>query len=103
MGGSRTLRGFDSDRFAGDSAIWGGVDLRLKLAEPRILFLGTFGAIGFVDVGRVFYEGESPGGWHTGYGGGIWLTPLGVDTTISALMARGQEATRFYIYVGMPF
>ena len=31
------------------------------------------GLIGFTDAGRVYVDGESPGGWHTAAGGGAWI------------------------------
>ena len=50
------------------------------------LFPGSFGFLGFMDTGRVWYsnnDGFDPtvtGGnshqWHVGYGGGIWVAPL---------------------------
>jgi hypothetical protein len=37
LGGRSTLRGFSHDRFGGDAAVWGGGDLRLKLARLAVV------------------------------------------------------------------
>jgi hypothetical protein len=103
VGGRGTLRGYDSERFAGDLALFGAAELRLSLVQPRTPLLGDVGVLGFADVGRVYFDGESPGGWHSGYGGGIWISFPEVSKAVSVVIARGEEVTRVYAYVGMPF
>ena len=103
VGGSSTVRGYDSDRYAGDTAFFAGAELRLRLMEPRVLFFGEVGVLGFFDAGRVYLDGESPTGWHTGYGGGLWVSPVGISTIVSASIAWGEETSRVYIDFGFPF
>jgi hypothetical protein len=55
---------------------------------------------GLMDVGRVWLDGESPGGWHKGVGGGLWFSSLG--QTFSVAYAHGDEH-RFYLQKGMSF
>jgi hypothetical protein len=43
-------------------------------------------------------SGESAGGWHTGFGGGVWLEALG--RAISVAYAKGDEH-RFYLKTGL--
>ena len=50
------LRGFYKNRFAGDAVLYGNAELRLALADIRILVPGRFGLFGAADVGRVFYS-----------------------------------------------
>lgn len=104
LGGWRTLRGYESERFAGDAALWGGAELRVPLARVPLLVRGDLGVLAFVDAGRVFVDGESPGGWHSGSGGGLYFACDVRGTTVSAttLFARGEE-DRFRIQLGVPF
>jgi hypothetical protein len=101
VGGRFTLRGYREHRFAGDEAVYGGVELRLPLTRANlILARGRIGVLGLADVGRVRVDGQSPGGWHTGLGAGVFFQTL--DTTVYASWAYGDEH-RFYATLGMPF
>lgn len=103
-GGWATLRGYKTDRFAGDSSIWGAAEARVFIARPNVLVRGDLGGIAFVDAGRVYLDGESPGGWHRGVGGGLYFLFVINEMPISGslLYARG-EADRFRIQFGAPF
>ena len=103
IGGGSTLRGFDQQRFAGDTALYGTSELRLFLFRLGFLTLGDFGILGFADAGRVYVDGSSPEGWHTSFGGGIWLGILGRANGISAVIANSDDGNRVHITVGMPF
>jgi len=73
LGGSETYRVEEKQHWAGDASLYGSSELRVPLAEfPFILPLNV-GALGFADAGRVYYNGDSPGGWHSAAGGGIWI------------------------------
>jgi hypothetical protein len=100
IGGRRTLRGMRTARFAGDDAVHAAAELRLPLDTITLLVRTEAGLFAFTDAGRVWYDGASPGGWHTGYGGGIWLAVLG--RAVSLAMARG-ESTRVYAWLGLPY
>jgi hypothetical protein len=101
LGGSSTLRGYRWQRFAGDEAVYGGVDLRIPLFRANLFLVrGRLGVIGFADAGRVRFEGAPDGDWHTGHGAGVMLETL--DTAIHLLWARGEE-DRLYVGLGMPF
>lgn len=103
IGGGSSLRGFDQQRFAGDTAFHGTAELRLFLTRLRFLTLGDFGVLGFADAGRVYLDGVSPEGWHTAFGGGIWLGILGRANGISAVIANSEEGNRIHVTLGMPF
>src|SRR5690606_4232277 len=68
IGGRHSLRGYRSGRFAGDLAVFSGAELRVPLGTAPLLVRGDIGVFGLVDAGRVWHDGDSPGGWHTGYG-----------------------------------
>jgi hypothetical protein len=65
-----------------------------------LLIIWNAGVFALADAGRVWVDGDSPGGWHTGIGGGIWLTALG--QTFSVAAAHG-DGNRFYLQKGMSF
>lgn len=81
LGGFSTVRGLPAQRYAGDAALYGNAELRLRPAG----FLGVFA---LVDTGRVFLEGESSRRWHTGLGGGAWVAFL--DKTFALTVARSE-------------
>lgn len=100
IGGSETLRGYRLQRLAGDRAAFAGSTVHLPIAPMKLLVRGTLGASLFADAGRVWFEGQSPGGWHTGAGGGVWFqVPIGA---VSFSYARGEE-DRFYFRFGLPY
>jgi hypothetical protein len=96
LGGQRSLRGFNTARFTGRSALFHSAELRLKLFQfTSYLFPGTFGLIGFHDVGRVWMPGESSTKWHNGYGGGVYLVPANA-LLLRATVGHSEETTQFY-------
>ncbi|HET8624645.1 MAG TPA: BamA/TamA family outer membrane protein [Gemmatimonadales bacterium] len=97
LGGRSTLRGFGHDRFGGDAAVWGGAELRLRLARIAVVLPMDFGVYGLADVGRVWLEGEDFDRWHTGYGGGVWLHILRPSLRGTVTMVWGDNRTVLYI------
>ncbi|MGO3805692.1 MAG: BamA/TamA family outer membrane protein [Sphingobacterium sp.] len=103
IGGEQSLRGFNSQRFTGKTALYNNLELRVKmLSYASYLLPGTLGAIGFYDVGRVWMTDESANNWHMGYGGGLYFMP-GDLLTIQGLVGFSKEATLPYISVGLAF
>lgn len=100
IGGRTTLRGFSHQRFAGDAAAYGGAELRMPVGRVQLLVNGELGIFGLADAGRVWYDGASPGGWHTGVGGGVWFDSLGRAASLS--LASG-ERVRLYFTFSQPF
>ncbi len=100
LGGSETLRGFAYHRFAGNAMAYGGVELRTVLARAELEARGDLGLLAFTDVGRVLVDGASEGGWHRGYGAGLWLASLGYAASVT--YARDEEH-RVYLKLGLPF
>jgi hypothetical protein len=100
LGGAGSIRGFPFQRFAGDAAAYGSVELRQPLGQLRLLVRGRLGVFALADAGRVWMDGESDGGWHTNVGGGLWFETLGIPITLT--YARG-DVQRLYLGMGMPF
>ena len=77
LGRTSNLRGFRSNRFAGDQMAYQNTELRFKLFKLRSYLLnGDAGILAFNDVGRVWVKGEDSNRWHDGYGFGVWLAPF---------------------------
>jgi outer membrane protein assembly factor BamA len=105
VGGQKDLRGFREERFAGDGSLYGNLELRLPVLKTNLLFPTELGFLGGVDTGRVFFEGDpdDTGGWHTGYGGGVWISLLDRAQTLSISVMRGDELTALYFQAGLHF
>ena len=90
-GGKANLRGFRSNRFAGDHSFYQNTEIRIKLMNIRTyVFNGQTGLLLFNDIGRVWLNGEKSERWHDGYGIGIWLTPFEF-TAITVSYNRSYE------------
>jgi hypothetical protein len=70
------MRGFRTNRFAGDGILYHSSDIRIKLLQGYGGLKTGLGIFGSFDYGRAFLEGENVDDWHTSYGGGLYLTPL---------------------------
>ena len=103
VGGSKSLRGYRKNRFAGDTSLYGSVEARLWLFKGRLIAPGRWGVFGLADTGRVSLQGESSGGWHTSYGGGIFFQMLTLNTVFHGAVAHGDEGTRWYVDYGFAF
>jgi len=107
LGGSRMLRGYDRQRFAGDASLYAGSELRLYLGTFRFLVPVMYGPLAFVETGRVFVDGEDSGVWHTSVGGGLWFGFIESRYTASIAYAKGLDDGRlmddYSIYVGTGF
>ena len=91
LGGSETFRTEERQRYAGDASLYGTTELRVPIAKfPFILPLDV-GALGFVDVGRVYLNGASPGGWHSAAGGGFWVGYLNPGTSVNVLFTNRRQ------------
>jgi hypothetical protein len=101
IGGSSSLRGYRWNRFAGDAALFGGAELRFPVTRAVLFTRGDLGILALADAGRVWFDGESEGGWHTGVGGGLYFHTLG--QTISVQYAQGEDEGRFYVKFGAAF
>ncbi len=102
LGGRRSLRGFETDRYAGDAALFANAELRVPVTRFGTWLPLEVGVVSLVDVGRVFVEGELSSTWHASAGGGVWIAPFDRDYTVSAVLARGEE-TKIRVYLGLAY
>jgi len=91
LGGSETFRTEEKQRYAGDASLYGTTELRIPLAKFPLILPLDVGAIGFVDAGRVYLNGDSPGGWHTAAGGGFWVGYLNPGTSFNVLFTNNSD------------
>ena len=104
LGGSHTLRGFSYDRFVGDASVYAGADLRFPLGQLRALGRSaTYGVMALTDAGRVYVDGQSPGGWHLDGGGGIWFQPSRSRAALQLVLVNSVEGTRLSGRFALPF
>jgi hypothetical protein len=102
LGGSETFRTEEKQRYAGDASLYGSAELRVPIAKfPFILPLDV-GALGFADAGRVYLNGQSPGGWHSAAGGGLWVGYLNPAVNFNVLFTN-RSARRVVTNIGFAF
>ncbi|HEX6369684.1 MAG TPA: BamA/TamA family outer membrane protein [Longimicrobium sp.] len=104
LGGMGSLRGDPRARFAGDAAVWGNAEIRAGLGRANLRVIrGNAGALLLADAGRVFMDGDSPGGWHTAYGAGVYFSAFDNAWTTTLLAAHGEDGWRVTLRTGLPF
>ena len=103
IGGGGSVRNLDAQRFAGDGSLAGTAELRVPLASFSFILPLDVGVFGLVDAGRVYLDGESPGGWHTAAGGGFWIGVLDPTSALSFAFTNNQERTGVFIRAGLAF
>jgi hypothetical protein len=100
IGGRTSLRGFRYHRFAGESAAFGSVELRVPIDTVQIFFNGELGIFALSDAGRVWQDEVSEGEWHTSKGLGLWFATM--NRSVSLTYARGDR-DGWYLWFGLPF
>jgi hypothetical protein len=98
-----TLRGYRARRFMGDASAYGNADLRLRISRMNLFAPGVWGVTAFADAGRVWLEDESSDTWHTGVGGGVWLSWLHDRMAVSVGVSHSRESDLFYVIGGVHF
>ena len=79
------------------------VDPRLRLGRLRVVVPVRMGAFAFADAGRVFLDGDSPGGWHGSVGGDIWSQLTGHSHIVRWGVGKSDKATSVHIAIGLPY
>jgi len=103
LGGPGSLRGFPSQRFAGDASLLGSAELRFSIGRWKLIIPTEIGLFLLGDAGRVFVDGQSPGSLHTDAGAGLWAAPLNRDTILSFLVASSVEGAFIAGGIGFGF
>jgi len=101
LGGSGSLRAFESRSFAGDAAVYASAQLRMTAGEVTLFKRHLrYGFLGLTDIGRAFYDGVSSDGWLSDVGGGLWFGLLGGEAMFSVGVARGPLGNRLFFSAG---
>ena len=91
LGGGSSYRTEHRQRFAGDASMFGSAELRVPLFDFPFITPTNVGVLGFADAGRVYVDGDSPGGWHTAMGGGFWVAAVNAATNVNVLFTNNPE------------
>jgi hypothetical protein len=102
LGGSETYRVEEKQHWAGDAAVYGSSELRVPIARFPLVLPLDVGAIAFADAGRVYFNGDSPGGWHTAAGAGFWVGFRKPEPGVTVLLSN-RKGRRLVTSFGFAF
>jgi hypothetical protein len=103
LGGSDTFRALLRQRYIGDASAYANAELRLLLVHNDHSLLPRVGVFGLGDVGRVFLQGETSSVWHTGFGGGVFVSLLDLNNVVSFTLATSEGQIGFHLQSGFSF
>jgi len=103
IGGRGSVRRLDRERYGGDAALHGTAELQIPVAQFGFVLPLDVGIFGYADAGRVYLDGESPGGWHKGAGVGFWVGILNPATAISLEFGDQRGRTGLRVRTGLSF
>jgi hypothetical protein len=103
IGGSGSVRALPLQRYAGDASLGGTSELRLPLGRVPVILPLDLGIYGFADAGRVYLDGASPGGWHTGTGLGFWVGILNPSLALTVELGEQSGRSRVRVRTGLQF
>ena len=102
LGGGSTLRTEYRQRYAGDASLFGSAELRVPVAKFPLLLPLDVGLLGFTEAGRVYLDGESPGGWHAASGAGFWIGFVDPGTSVNVLVTNKRDR-RTMVSIGFAY
>jgi len=101
-GGSNSLRGYQSGRYAGNVAVFFNNELRVRIGTLPFIVPWRFGVAGIADVGRVF-DPPSANIWHGSIGGGVWLAMPDRSMGGVVTVVHSPEDTSIWLGTGFMF
>jgi hemolysin activation/secretion protein len=94
----------EPQRYAGDGAVYASAELRVPLNDMIGRLPLDWGVLGLADAGRVYVDGESPGGWHPVTGYGLWFGLRGHPLKVVTLtMVSEVGHTGLHLRAGLGF
>ena len=103
IGGEGTTRYMDTQRFAGDASLYGTSELRIPLVRFKLFVPARAGLLGIAEAGRVYVNGQSPGGWYSRTGQGIWLGKKDLSSVVTFATTTEPGHTGIHIRIGLNF
>ena len=91
LGGGSSFRVDHRQRYAGDASVYGSSELRVPVAKFPLVLPLDVGVLGFADVGRVYVDGDSQGGWHNAEGGGFWVGLVNPGLNFNVLFTNRSD------------
>ena len=95
IGGSDTVRGYRSDRFASDASFFANTELRFLVGKAKFIVPAEWNVFAFSDVGRVFGTGDNSNKWHPTGGLGVFAALVERSILLKFSVARSSERTEF--------
>jgi len=83
VGGDPSERKLPYQRYAGDEAVYGSAELRIPVVGFAFILPIDIGVYVYSNTGRVYVQHESPDGWHTSSGAGVWIGILNPNSGVS--------------------
>ncbi len=102
-GTNAPLRGYEKQRFAGESVVYGGAEFRMRVASFLLLVPMSMGISAGGETGRVFVEGEASKQWHNSVSAGIWISFIEPMNVLSISVVGSQEGSGVYLTGGFAF
>ncbi len=103
LGGNRSLRGYNTQRYTGTESFYHTNDLRLRLGDFKAFIPMRIGVTGGFDYGKVWSPfAPQAKQWNSSYGGSVWLSGLDMFTANIALF-NGDDGSRFTFGLGFNF
>ena len=93
--GRRNTIGYGWNRFAGDALLYGGAEAAVVFKRMRRLVPGDVGMSVFVDLGRVYLDGEDSRKWHPSGGLGFFYAAFQRTTLLG--MKVGTSEDRWFV------
>jgi hypothetical protein len=103
LGGSSSLRGFDTGGFAGDRMLSTSAEVRVPLTS--VLHGAKLGVTAFTDAGKAWDFGSSmdQAEWHRGAGGGLFLIASIVRINLDIAHGLKTGDTKIHLSSGFTF
>jgi hypothetical protein len=102
LGGGPTVRNLTFQRYAGDTEVDATTELRVRVGRVPLVLPFDLGVFGLYETGRVYVDGESPGGWRSALGGGVWIGLPDPSKAISISFTDG-DFNRVFVRAGLTF
>jgi hypothetical protein len=103
IGGEGTTRYMDPERYVGDASLYATSELRIPLAQFKLVVPLRTGIIGVAEAGRVYVGGSSPGGWHSRTGEGLWFGQGNASPVVTLMRTTEPGHAGIQLGLGLNF